>query len=52
MMHPWKTTSIPDFGKFLYKKVNITEEKEHNLHLQWGLENVNSLKTEPKVKKF
>ncbi|XP_023337634.1 putative Delta(7)-sterol-C5(6)-desaturase 2 [Eurytemora carolleeae] len=30
MMHPWKTTTVPDFGKFLYKKVHSLHHKSYN----------------------
>jgi len=29
-MHPWKTSTIPDFGKFLYKKVHSLHHKSYN----------------------
>ena len=29
-MHPWKTTSIPDIGKFLYKQVHSLHHKSYN----------------------
>jgi len=29
-MHPWKTTSIPDLGKFLYKQVHSLHHKSYN----------------------
>ena len=30
MMHPWKTTNIPDFGKILYKHVHSLHHKSYN----------------------
>lgn len=29
-MHPWRTTSIPDIGKWLYKKVHALHHKSYN----------------------
>jgi len=29
-MHPWKTTSIPDIGKFLYRQVHALHHKSYN----------------------
>jgi len=29
-MHPWKTTSIPDLGKFLYRQVHALHHKSYN----------------------
>jgi len=29
-MHPWKTTSIPDIGKFLYRQVHSLHHKSYN----------------------
>jgi len=29
-MHPWRTTSIPDIGKFLYKQVHSLHHKSYN----------------------
>ena len=34
-MHPWKTTSIPDLGKFLYRQVlNDRSILQYFLHIQ------------------
>jgi len=30
LMHPWKTTSIPDFGKILYRQVHSLHHKSYN----------------------
>lgn len=30
MMHPWKTTAVPDFGKVLYKYVHAMHHKSYN----------------------
>jgi len=30
MMHPWKTSAIPDFGKILYRKVHSLHHKSYN----------------------
>jgi len=30
MMHPWRTTTIPDIGKYLYKKVHSLHHKSYN----------------------
>jgi sterol desaturase/sphingolipid hydroxylase (fatty acid hydroxylase superfamily) len=30
MMHPWKTTTIPDVGKFLYRHVHSLHHKSYN----------------------
>lgn len=30
MMHPWKTTAIPDVGKFLYRHVHSLHHKSYN----------------------
>ena len=29
-MHPWKTTAVPDIGKFLYKQVTATAQYINN----------------------
>lgn len=29
-MHPWRTTAIPDFGKFMYKHVHSLHHKSYN----------------------
>jgi len=29
-MHPWKTSSVPDIGKFLYKQVHSLHHKSYN----------------------
>ena len=30
LMHPWRTESIPDLGKYLYRKVHSLHHKSHN----------------------
>jgi len=30
VMHPWKTTRIPDFGKFIYKHIHSIHHKSYN----------------------
>mmetsp|Transcript_9285 Transcript_9285/g.28151 ORF Transcript_9285/g.28151 Transcript_9285/m.28151 type:complete len:322 (-) Transcript_9285:66-1031(-) len=37
MMHPWKTTVIPDVGKFLYKHVHSLHHKSYNPSTWAGL---------------
>ena len=29
-MHPWRTTSVPDIGKFLYRQVHSLHHKSYN----------------------
>ena len=30
LMHPWRTESIPDLGKYLYREVHSLHHKSHN----------------------
>ena len=30
LMHPWKTTRVPDVGKFLYRQIHSLHHKSYN----------------------
>merc|ERR1711963_330407 len=36
-MHPWRTTSVPDIGKFLYRQVHSLHHKSYNPTASPGL---------------
>ena len=38
-MHPWKTTSIPDLGKFLYRQVSSLKKRKVEIYcfMSWNI---------------